>query len=410
MEYTVRSGDTLTGIAREKGVSLSAIMEINPSLDNPNKIQAGESLTLPEVSERRDNRCPDEIMDAGPCVEVEEIEPGFHIVERPQTIEELKEHLFAGHASGEIDAMLERLNPWLEDGVSPGQVIVLSDPRSMQCTAEENLLMQIAQEVNEINAELTYEEAQRTVDYYNLLGAATGGAGTAIGNTASGVRQHTQLVESKLREIEALYQRTYERTGRLGGEEFYSRRRALFRELDSLLDRVTRMGLGIPEHPELRHALGISTRSTVHHWRQAGSAAAGIPGYADNYAGIANASKWLGRAGYVGLGFSAVSTHANIREACVSGREEECNIARVREWSGFGGGVLGGAVGGAAAGTAAGGVCLVLGVPTGGLATLACGVVLVGVGGYAGGEIGGMIGEGLGESAGELIYGVESSD
>lgn len=410
MEYIVQSDETLTDIAREKGVSLSSIMELNPTLDNPNNIQAGDTLTLPETSEVRDSRCPDEIMDAGPCVDVEEIEPGFHIVDRPQTVDELKNYLFAGHADGEIDAMLERLNPWLEGGVSPGQVIVLSDPRSMQCTEEENLLMQIAQEVNEINAELTYEEAQRTVDYYNLLGAATGGAGAAIGNTASGVRQHTRQVEAKLRQIEALYQRTYERTGRLGGEEFYARRRVLFRELDASLDRVTRMGLGIPEHPNLRHALGLSTRSTVHHWRQAGSAASGIPGYADNYAGIANASKWLGRAGYVGLGLSAVSTHSNIREACISGREEECNIARVREWSGFGGGVLGGAVGGAAAGTVAGGVCLALGVPTGGLATLACGVVLVGVGGYAGGEMGGMIGEGLGESAGELIYGVESID
>ncbi|WP_161629061.1 LysM peptidoglycan-binding domain-containing protein [Litchfieldella anticariensis] len=395
----------MTDIARKKGVSLSSIMELNPALGNPNRIQAGESLTLPETSEVRDNRCPEEIMGAGPCVEVEEIEPGFHIVESPQTIEELKDYLFAGHADGEINAMLERLNPWLEDGVSPGQVIVLSDPRSMQCTQEENLLMQIAQEVNEVNSELSYEEAQRTVDYYDLLGAATGGAGAAIGNTASGIKQHAQQVASKLRQIEALYQRTYERTGRLGGEEFYSRRRVLFGELDSLLDRVTRMGLGIPEHPDLRHALGLSTKSTVHHWRQAGSAASGIPGYADNYAGIASASKWLGRAGYVGLGFSAVSTHSNVRAACASGREEECNIARVREWTGFGGSVAGGTAVGYAAGAGASGVCLALGVPTGGLATLACGVVLVGGAGYAGGVAGGEIGELGGELVGEIIYG-----
>lgn len=217
--------------------------------------------------------------------------------------------------------------------------------------------------------------------------------------------QHAQLVESKLREIETLYQRTYERTGRLGGEEFHSRRRALFRELDSLLDRVTRMGLGIPEHPELRHALGLSTRSTVHHWRQAGSAASGIPGYADNYAGIASASRWMSRAGYVGLGFSAVSTHSNVRAACASGREEECNITRVREWAGFGGSVAGGAAAGTAAGAGAASICLALGVPTGGLATLACGVVLVGGAGYAGGVAGGEIGKGVGEWAGELIYG-----
>ncbi|WP_428994587.1 LysM peptidoglycan-binding domain-containing protein [Halomonas elongata] len=395
----------MTSIAREKGVSLSSIMELNPAVDNPNNLREGDSLNLPENSEIRDDRCPDEVVDASPCVDSEEAEPGFHIVKSPQTIAELKDHLFGNSASGETDAMLERLNPWLEDGVSPGQVIVLSDPRSMQCTKEENLLMQIAQEVNEQNAELTYEEAQRTVDYYDLLGAATGGAGAAIGNTASGMNQHAQLVESKLREIEALYQRVYERTGKVGGEEFYARRRVLFEELDAMLDRVTRMGLGIPEHPDLRHALGLSTKSTVHHWRQAGSSASGIPGYADNYGNIANASKWLGRAGYVGLGLSAVSTHASIREACASGREEECQIARVREWAGFGGGVAGGAAGGTAAGAVAGGVCLALGVPTGGLATLACGVVLVGAGGYVGGEVGGDIGKGVGDWGGELVYG-----
>ncbi|MDR5868723.1 LysM peptidoglycan-binding domain-containing protein [Halomonas koreensis] len=405
MEYTVKHGQSLAGIASEKGVSISSIMERNPALNNPNRLQAGDVLDLPETSEVRDNRCPDDIMGDSPCADVDEVEPGFHIVKSPQTMEELKDHLFAGQAGSEVDAMLERLNPALMDGVSPGQVVVLSDPRSMQCTEEENLLMQIAQEVNEINAELTYEEAQRTVDYYDLLGAATGGAGAAIGNTASGMNQHAQLVESKLREIEALYQRVYERTGKIGGEEFYARRRVLFEELDAMLDRVTRMGLGIPEHPDLRHALGLSTKSTVHHWRQAGSSASGIPGYADNYGNIANASKWLGRAGYVGLGLSAVSTHVSIREACASGREEECQIARVREWAGFGGGIAGGAAGGAAAGAVAGGICLALGVPTGGLATLACGVVLVGAGGYVGGEIGGEAMKQGGEWVGEAIYG-----
>lgn len=301
MGYIVQSGDTLSGIARDKAVSISSIMELNPTLENPNRLQAGMALNLPETSEIHDSSCPDDIMADSPCVEQEEVEPGFYIVERPQTVEELKDHLFSSNLSSDVDAMLERLNPQLGEGVVPGQVIVLSDPRSMQCTREETLLMQIASDVNEINAELTHEEAQRTVDYYNLLGAATSGAGAAIGNTASGINNHTKQIETKLRQLEALYQRTYERTGKLNSPEFYASRQNLFRDLDALLDRVTRMGLGIPEHPNLRHALGVTTKTTVHHWRQAGSAASGIPGYADNYVGIANASKWMGRAGYVGL-------------------------------------------------------------------------------------------------------------
>lgn len=405
MGYIVQSGDTLSGIAREKAVSISAIMELNPTLDNPNRLQPDMELILPETSEIHDSHCPDDIMADSSCVEQEDVEPGFHIVERPQTVEELKENLFSSNLSSEVNAMLERLNPQLGEGVVPGQVIVLSDPRSMQCMREETLLMQIASDVNEINAELTHEEAQRTVDYYNLLGAATSGAGAAIGNTASGINNHTKQIETKLRQLEALYQRTYERTGKLNSPEFYASRQNLFRDLDALLDRVTRMGLGIPEHPNLRHALGVTTKTTVHHWRQAGSAASGIPGYADNYVGIANASKWMERAGYVGLGFSAVSAYSNTVEACTSGREEECQRARIREGASFGGSFLGGAAAGAATGTVAGGICLAIGVPTAGIGTLVCGVALVGVAGYIGGTVGGNVGKGIGEWGGELIYG-----
>lgn len=405
MSYTVKNGDTLSGIAREKAISISSIMELNPTLENPNRLQAGMGLILPETSEIHDSSCPDDIMADSPCVEQEEVEPGFYIVERPQTVEELKEHLFSSNLSSDVNAMLERLNPQLGEGVVPGQVVVLSDPRSMQCTREESLLMQVANDVNAITAELTHEEAQRTVDYYNLLGAATSGAGAAIGNTASGIKNHTKQIETKLRQLEALYQRTYERTGKLNSPEFYASRQNLFRDLDALLDRVTRMGLGIPEHPNLRHALGVTTKTTVHHWRQAGSTASGIPGYADNYLGIANASKWMERAGYVGLGFSAFSAYSNTVEACTSGREEECQRARIREGASFGGGVAGGAVAGGAAGYFAGGICVALGASTAGVGALLCGLAVVGGAGYVGGEIGGNVGEGVGEWGGELIYG-----
>lgn len=405
MSYIVQRGDTISGVARDKAVSISAIMELNPALDNPNRLQAGMELILPETSEIHDRDCPDDIMADSPCVEQDEVEPGFYVVEQPQTVGELKEHLFASNLSSEVDVMLERLNPRLSEGVAPGQVIVLSDPKSMQCTREETLLMQIASDVNEINAELTHEEAQRTVDYYNLLGAITNGAGVAIGNTASGIKNHTQQIETKLRQLEALYQRTYERTGKLNSPEFYASRQNLFRDLDALLDRVTRMGLGIPEHPNLRHTLGVTTKTTIHHWRQAGSAASGIPGgYADNYVGIANASKWMGRAGYVGLGFSAVSAYSNTVEACTSGREEECQRARIREGASFGGGVAGGAVAGGAAGYFAGGICVALGASTAGVGALVCGLAVVGGAGYVGGDVGGDIGKSFGDYVGDLIY------
>ena len=43
--YTIQSGDTLTAIARETGVSVSRILELNPSID-PQILIAGETLKL----------------------------------------------------------------------------------------------------------------------------------------------------------------------------------------------------------------------------------------------------------------------------------------------------------------------------------------------------------------------------
>lgn len=45
--YTVRRGDTLWGIARQQGVTLSALIAANPQIKNPNLIYPGEEVILP---------------------------------------------------------------------------------------------------------------------------------------------------------------------------------------------------------------------------------------------------------------------------------------------------------------------------------------------------------------------------
>jgi LysM repeat protein len=47
MSYTVRSGDTLSGIARRYGVSLASLEHANPQVHNPNFIYVGEHLNIP---------------------------------------------------------------------------------------------------------------------------------------------------------------------------------------------------------------------------------------------------------------------------------------------------------------------------------------------------------------------------
>src|SRR3546814_11098657 len=44
--YTVRSGDTLSGIAEANNMSLDALISANPKISNPNLIYPGQSINL----------------------------------------------------------------------------------------------------------------------------------------------------------------------------------------------------------------------------------------------------------------------------------------------------------------------------------------------------------------------------
>jgi spore coat assembly protein SafA len=45
--YTVRQGDTLWAIAKAQGISLQALLEVNPQIRNPNRIYPGDKVVLP---------------------------------------------------------------------------------------------------------------------------------------------------------------------------------------------------------------------------------------------------------------------------------------------------------------------------------------------------------------------------
>lgn len=48
--YSVRSGETLSGIAKAQGTTVDELMRLNPSIKNPNLIYSGQSLNLPNAS------------------------------------------------------------------------------------------------------------------------------------------------------------------------------------------------------------------------------------------------------------------------------------------------------------------------------------------------------------------------
>lgn len=44
--YTIKQGDTLLNIAKKNNLQLPQILKLNPSIQDPNKIQVGQQITL----------------------------------------------------------------------------------------------------------------------------------------------------------------------------------------------------------------------------------------------------------------------------------------------------------------------------------------------------------------------------
>ena len=46
IKITVKSGDTLSGLAKKHGVTLDSILQGNPQIKDPNKIKVGQKVTI----------------------------------------------------------------------------------------------------------------------------------------------------------------------------------------------------------------------------------------------------------------------------------------------------------------------------------------------------------------------------
>jgi len=58
MTYTVRPGDTLSKIATRNGVTLAQLLQANPQVTDPNKINVGDVINVPNGSTTTDNTKP----------------------------------------------------------------------------------------------------------------------------------------------------------------------------------------------------------------------------------------------------------------------------------------------------------------------------------------------------------------
>lgn len=208
------------------------------------------------------------------------------MVRRPMTKNELLTMLY-GDASAKPDNF-ERLNPGIGNRTLPGEMIVVADPNSLECTTEENDLMQVAQQVNSEVRQLGDQEAQFVVDHYDLLEVMTSDAATGLGVGATIIGQQIKSINSTLKELEVLHQDTFRKHGSLNHSEFFEQRQRMFTKLDFALGKVARKGMSLDDDPKLKRALGLSSKSIVHEWKASGIGS--IPGYGMNYTKVSNAA------------------------------------------------------------------------------------------------------------------------
>ncbi|WP_228160701.1 hypothetical protein [Marinobacter bohaiensis] len=328
----------------------------------------------------------------------EDVEPGFHVVRKPMSKVDLLTKLFG--AAGNKPESFDRLNPDLGDQALPGEMIVLGDPDGQECTREEADLMSVASSVNEQVRSLSEDEAQFIVDYYDLLEALTSNTATGLSAGSVMISRQIDQINNTLRSLESLHQASFKKHGHLNSSEFFDERRKLFKRLDFSLGNVARKGLSLDDAPKLKQALGVSTKSLVHNWKQAG--VGDIPGYATYYDRLATGAKYMRYTGYLAIGLDASVAAMRIKEACTAENpEKECKKVTYMETGRVAGGAFGGAIGGSSAV-----LCGVLGIATTPVGGVAC-VVIVG---GAGSAAGGYAMSNAGESFGEVIYEATSDE
>lgn len=292
-------------------------------------------------------------------------------------------------------SILQRLNPTHQLGFKAGEIFVIGDGLSRPvCTQEELYAMSAAKQAREALASLTPEEAQFMMKHQADIAGLLSDVSLAMGVSQAMMAKALDELTATLRRIEMLRQHQFTLHGHLQSNEFFVKRRRLFKQLDAQL-RMTFLNkyMDLGKYETLRRDLGISSRSLVHHWSKAGVPGQ-IPGYSTHLRKLANISKYLKAGGYVGITVGAGVM--KIKQVCREGDAHACKKVKFTESGNFAGGIIGGALAGHASGALAAVACVSLGV----VSAAACSIAIVG----AGTAVGSMAGMAGGEIMGEVIY------
>ncbi|WP_081232248.1 hypothetical protein [Pseudomonas chlororaphis] len=324
------------------------------------------------------------------------VAPGFYIVPRSMPPSELQRRLFDSPSSDVLAKYLS-LNPGLGDTVKAGSLIVLSDPANHACTYEEAQLMQAAEQVKIALEPLTPDETDFMVRHQAEIAGFTGQASTWLGIGTATMGKHLDKLRETLHDMERLHQDSYRQHGHLKSPEFFARRQQLLRQLDAQLLNSTRLRgyTTLGDHPKLKTALGLSSRSLVHQWDKAGGPGQ-IPGYVAHVKSVSRAAKYMQMGGYVGIALGGVSSVLKVQEVCQAGSGDgSCKKVMFTETGNFTGSTMGGSLG-AYVGYASTSICAAIGASTG-VGGVICAALIVGTSSWVGSTAGGATGKVFGE-------------
>ncbi|WP_040260710.1 hypothetical protein [Pseudomonas massiliensis] len=315
--------------------------------------------------------------------------PRTFINPRTQSYHALKASTpMSGHARGKFDV----LNGHIVNRVAlAGELVIIGDPSTPSCTSHEAFLMGQAAYVRSSLLASGMDDDDFFLENFELLQNMLSHASIGAGAASDGWSRHLNNIKSTLEEILKAH-RDYLGSGRTGRDAFYAKRTALFMKLEAQLSSIAAYGSGLRKKGKIKRALGISTRSFLHHGE--------IAGYADKVFGVARAASLAKKGAYIGIALDVASAGLAIYNACATGREEECRRAKYVEGSALIGGLGGSAAGGYIGSMVAPTVCAAIGLGTAGTGGLACAVVT----GAVTGKIFGDYASGVGEDFGEIIY------
>ncbi|MCA6220436.1 hypothetical protein [Photorhabdus antumapuensis] len=316
------------------------------------------------------------------------IQPGFCVVQQPGGLSFQASLLFS-HSNSEAARYFMSLNANYRF-LKPGQILLVADPDSYNPPHIIQLLKQSQYEVNRSIATLPNEYAAFLHRHFGLFHYVLDQGGTLVGTASSLGDTYFSQIKKNLSKLQKLYQKEYRLNGlnrKYVSPEFYVERQLIMGNLKGLLNKVGRLSLKIDQHPNLKHALKLSTKAIAHQWDKVGVGA--IKGYSQTIMQSEKMIKWMKYGGRVAIGLDFIDTTGQVIDACNYGKTGKCEKVAIKEYSKFAGRTGGGMGIGYLSSTAAGAACVALGAATDGLTV---GLCMAG-GGLAGGYIGSKGGE-----------------